>query len=90
MNMREKMARALAVANEYDPDAIITRAGSRLWQAYLPDADAALDALAEPTDAMLRSGPASDPLLKETQRAGEIARNAAAWQAMLAAAKADT
>jgi hypothetical protein len=57
MNMREKIARAMCWKNQMDPDAKSHINGNAWhWEDYLPDADAALDALMEPTDEMQNSG----------------------------------
>lgn len=47
MNMREKIARAIQNANETDMELPLP------WEVYLPDADAALEAMREPTDEMI-------------------------------------
>ncbi len=47
MNMREKIARAIQKANETDMEIPL------VWEAYLPDADAALEAMREPTGGMI-------------------------------------
>jgi hypothetical protein len=57
MNMREKIARAMCWKNQMDPDAKSHINGNAWhWEDYLPDADAALDALMEPTAAMQMDG----------------------------------
>lgn len=48
MNMREKIARAIQKANGDFGEAL-----GFTWQDYLPDADAALEAMREPTDEMI-------------------------------------
>lgn len=50
MNMREKIARAIQKANETDMEIPL------VWEVYLPDADAALEAMREPTDEMIEAG----------------------------------
>jgi hypothetical protein len=53
MTMRERIARAL----RWDPSlGVVTLSGGLAWEDYLPDADAALTALAEPTEAMIAAG----------------------------------
>ena len=47
MNMREKIARAIQKANETDMEIPL------VWEVYLPVADAALEAMREPTDEMI-------------------------------------
>lgn len=75
MSMRQRIALALCIATDREVMAHVLT-------------DAVLDAMREPTEAMLRSGPASDPELSPLQLPGEIARSHAAWVAMIDAAKA--
>lgn len=50
MNMREKIARAIQKANETDMEIPL------VWEVYLPDANAALEAMREPTGPMIEAG----------------------------------
>lgn len=76
MSMKEKMARAMCKAKGYGPDTIWrdhvpTHIGDGRtvqqeisypwWQKYLLEADAALDALMEPTEGMIDAGYAEHP-----------------------------
>jgi hypothetical protein len=62
MSMLEKAARAMCVADGFDPDGLIAYAKSghavsrREWGIYLARARAALTALLEPSEAMAAAG----------------------------------
>ena len=51
----ERVARAICVANDSEPDAPNGAVGP-LWKLYDADARAAIKAMREPTDEMIRSG----------------------------------
>ncbi|MBO9589587.1 hypothetical protein [Devosia sp.] len=81
MKMREKMARALCKARGIDPD----RQGHDGWPPYwphvLPEVDAMLDALMEPTEGMIEANKSVDHLEPDLPDVlGE-------WKAMITAAK---
>jgi hypothetical protein len=61
--MLERVARAICIANDSEPDAPNGAAGL-LWKLYAADALAAIEALREPTKGMLKEGAwvASSPL----------------------------
>ena len=54
MNMREKIARALAKAHDYREHDEVGNAPA--WRLFENDADAVLDALMEPTEGMVEAG----------------------------------
>lgn len=94
MEMREKIARALAVADGKDPD-IYHFAGKLLWEAYLLVADAVLNAMREPSEGQLaatkpwpahwdKDGPDSATMIAAVQTDRLVA--ASIWQAMIDAA----
>lgn len=56
MTLIEKMARGLSVANDMEPDRVITATGMLQWQAFADDARAALQAAREPSEAMIHKG----------------------------------
>lgn len=78
--MVERVARALCVADGCDPDhesADPIDTGIKLWTRYVRDASAAIEAIREPTKAMIQA--AYDSSLDDDERfdAHEI------WQAMI-------
>lgn len=66
MTMRERIARAMCVANGIDPDETGYGLGNNmpkdevypLWWAQIKTVNAALDALMDPTDGMIKEGTA--------------------------------
>lgn len=86
MPMREKIARVLCVATGHDPDQLLTASngpewdGKLFWNAFLREADAAIEALMEPTERMITSAEN-----KTNLDHGNLVT--AVWQEMIRAAK---
>ena len=96
-SMKERIARALAIADGRDPDAdfrmldgiMLTVAVDKpeIWRTYLKKVDAVLNAMTEPTDQMLEEGAYLTPNSQggEGPIQPEVTREI--WQAMITAAK---
>jgi len=85
MDMREKMARAMAEEDGYNPDDDGGIPGVKRWRSYLGMADAALSAMEEPTEAMM-CGARDWALAKYSQGIGNDAATGC-WRAMIRKAR---
>lgn len=75
MSPLERAARALCRVDGHPENAMME--GRPLWQDYLPEARAVVDAIREPSEGMMRAGWTSDLPYTPSVKVGVV------WQAMI-------
>jgi len=93
MNMIEKVARALSIADGMHPDAVSNdECETPIWELYSDDARAAIEAMRSPTPSMLKAACASmSPEKRPTEKFVSVkAKHGIRYRAMIDAALEET